>query len=40
MVPPTDPGLGVELDEAVAAAHPYDGRELHLSPAEAPLGFP
>jgi galactonate dehydratase len=40
VVPPTDPGLGVELDEAVAAAHPYDGRELHLSPAEAPLGFP
>ena len=25
IIPPTAPGLGVELDEAVAAAHPYDG---------------
>ncbi|MDP6709039.1 MAG: mandelate racemase/muconate lactonizing enzyme family protein [Alphaproteobacteria bacterium] len=25
IIPPTEPGLGVELDEAVAAAHPYDG---------------
>ncbi len=25
IIPPTGPGLGVELDEAVAAAHPYDG---------------
>ena len=25
IVPPTEPGLGVELDEAVAAAHPYQG---------------
>ena len=25
IVPPTAPGLGVELNEAVAAAHPYDG---------------
>ena len=40
VVPSTEPGLGVELDEEVAAAHPYEGRELHLSPAEAPLGLP
>ncbi|MEE8555810.1 MAG: mandelate racemase/muconate lactonizing enzyme family protein, partial [bacterium] len=25
IIPPTDPGLGVELDEEVAAAHPYSG---------------
>jgi len=29
---PTAPGLGVELDESVAAAHPYLGDELHLVP--------
>jgi 2-dehydro-3-deoxyphosphogalactonate aldolase len=23
IIPPTDPGLGVELDEEVAARHPY-----------------
>ena len=40
VVPSTEPGLGVELDEEVAAAHPYEGRELHLSPAETPLGLP
>jgi L-alanine-DL-glutamate epimerase-like enolase superfamily enzyme len=35
---PTSPGLGVELDEAVALAHPYpaDGR-LHLEMADEPL---
>ena len=25
IIPPTKPGLGVELDEDVAAAHPYEG---------------
>lgn len=30
IIPPTDPGLGVELDEAVCEAHPYHGKELHL----------
>jgi L-alanine-DL-glutamate epimerase-like enolase superfamily enzyme len=38
VVPPAAPGLGVELDEAVAAAHPYDGDELHLTPVDGPLG--
>jgi len=39
VIPPTAPGLGVELDEAVALAHPYpgDGR-LHLEMADRPLG--
>ena len=26
VIPPTEPGLGVELDEAVALAHPYKDR--------------
>ncbi|GAB4391818.1 MAG: mandelate racemase/muconate lactonizing enzyme family protein [Kiloniellaceae bacterium] len=30
VIPPEDPGLGVELDEAVARAHPYEGTALHL----------
>jgi 2-dehydro-3-deoxyphosphogalactonate aldolase len=38
VIPPTAPGIGVELDEAVALAHPYSGRELHLEalPGEYP----
>jgi galactonate dehydratase len=36
IVPSGEPGLGVELDEAVADAHPYDGSELHLSPLDSP----
>ena len=32
VIPPTGPGLGVELNEAVMAQHPYDGDELHLLP--------
>ncbi len=30
VIPPTAPGLGVELDDAVLAAHPYEGDALHL----------
>jgi galactonate dehydratase len=39
VIPPSAPGLGVELDEAVALAHPYsaDG-PLHLEMANAPVG--
>jgi 2-dehydro-3-deoxyphosphogalactonate aldolase len=40
VIPPAEPGLGIELDEEVARAHPYDGDELHLTPAPDPLGFP
>jgi len=32
VIPPTTPGLGVELDEEVAARHPYQGGELHQVP--------
>jgi galactonate dehydratase len=38
VIPPTGPGLGVELDEAVALAHPFDGSGLHLEMAARPLG--
>jgi 2-dehydro-3-deoxyphosphogalactonate aldolase len=37
IIPPTEPGLGVELDEAVALAHPYSGTELHLDMTHEPL---
>jgi galactonate dehydratase len=37
VLPPEAPGLGVELDEDVAALHPYEGDELHLTPVEVPL---
>jgi galactonate dehydratase len=30
VIVPTEPGLGVELDEEVALAHPYHGSKLHL----------
>jgi 2-dehydro-3-deoxyphosphogalactonate aldolase len=37
VIPPTEPGLGVELDEEVALRHPYHGDELHLTPADVPV---
>ena len=37
VIPPTAPGLGVELDEEVAAKHPYAGKELHLEMHDRPL---
>jgi 2-dehydro-3-deoxyphosphogalactonate aldolase len=37
VIPPTAPGLGVELDEEVAAKHPYTGKDLHLEMANRPL---
>jgi 2-dehydro-3-deoxyphosphogalactonate aldolase len=38
LIPPTEPGLGVELDEEIARAHPYTGDELHLDMTERPFG--
>jgi 2-dehydro-3-deoxyphosphogalactonate aldolase len=38
VLPPTEAGIGVTLDEDVARAHPYDGDLLHLEMAEDPLG--
>lgn len=34
---PTGPGLGIELDEAVAEAHPYTGGRLHLEMTDRPV---
>jgi galactonate dehydratase len=37
VVPPEEPGLGVELNEEVALAHPWTGTDLHLMPRSAPV---
>lgn len=37
VIPPAAPGLGVELDEEVARAHPYTGNGLHLDMLERPI---
>jgi 2-dehydro-3-deoxyphosphogalactonate aldolase len=37
VIPPTRPGLGVELNEAVAAKHPYQGKALHLEMLDRPV---
>ncbi|WP_424943874.1 mandelate racemase/muconate lactonizing enzyme family protein [Aliiroseovarius crassostreae] len=37
IIPPTAPGLGVELDDAWIRAHPYEGTELHLEMAQTPV---
>lgn len=36
-LPTTEPGLGVELNEEVAAANPYTGKGLHLEMHQVPL---
>ncbi len=40
VIPPSEPGLGVELDEEVARAHPYTGSALHLVPIFGPVARP
>lgn len=37
VLPPTEPGLGIELNEAVIKAHPYTDRELHLQMSDEPV---
>jgi galactonate dehydratase len=37
VIPPTAPGLGVELNEAVAEANPYTGTMLHLEMTQHPV---
>jgi 2-dehydro-3-deoxyphosphogalactonate aldolase len=37
IIPPGKPGLGVELDEEVAARHPYTGKALHLEMLDRPV---
>ncbi|WP_323763559.1 mandelate racemase/muconate lactonizing enzyme family protein [Marinovum sp.] len=39
VTPPTAPGLGIEVDEALARAHPYEGEGLHLEMQEAPCDY-
>ncbi|MBM1222192.1 mandelate racemase/muconate lactonizing enzyme family protein [Ponticoccus sp. SC2-23] len=36
---PTTPGLGIEVDEALARAHPFTGDGLHLQMSEAPVSY-
>ena len=40
VIVPDAPGLGVELNEDVALAHPYAGDELHLMPHAGPVTLP
>ena len=37
IIPPTKPGLGVELNEEVVAKHPYTGKRLHLEMLDKPV---
>lgn len=37
--PPTAPGLGIEVDEDLARAHPFLGDDLHLNMQEAPCNY-
>jgi 2-dehydro-3-deoxyphosphogalactonate aldolase len=37
IIPPTEPGLGVELNEEVALKHPYTGTALHLDMTHHPI---
>ncbi|MEQ8655385.1 MAG: mandelate racemase/muconate lactonizing enzyme family protein [Kiloniellales bacterium] len=37
VIPPSTPGLGVELNEEVALAHPYEGTALHLEMTQDPV---
>ncbi len=37
VIPPQAPGLGVELNEALARARSYDGDTLHLNPGQVPV---
>lgn len=36
---PTAPGLGIEVDEALARAHPFTGSDLHLNMQDAPCDY-
>ncbi|MEM1164505.1 MAG: mandelate racemase/muconate lactonizing enzyme family protein, partial [Pseudomonadota bacterium] len=36
---PTAPGLGIEINEELARAHPYTGQGLHLEMQEAPCNY-
>ena len=39
ILPSDAPGLGIEVDEALARAHPFTGTGLHLQMQEAPVDY-
>lgn len=39
ILPPEAPGLGIDFDEDLARAHPYEGTKLHLEMQEAPCDY-
>ncbi|KIC20246.1 mandelate racemase/muconate lactonizing enzyme family protein [Leisingera sp. ANG-Vp] len=39
VIPPETPGLGIEVDEDLARAHPFTGSDLHLNMQEAPCDY-
>ncbi|MGH1575644.1 mandelate racemase/muconate lactonizing enzyme family protein [Planktotalea sp.] len=39
ITPPSAPGLGIDVDEALARAHPYTGDGLHLQMQEEPCDY-
>ncbi|WP_068109769.1 mandelate racemase/muconate lactonizing enzyme family protein [Tropicimonas marinistellae] len=39
LIPPEAPGLGIDVDEALARAHPWNGTGLHLEMQEAPCSY-
>jgi len=39
IIPPETPGLGIEVDEELARAHPFTGTGLHLEMQEAPCDY-
>jgi len=39
VTPPDTPGLGIEVDEELARAHPYTGNGLHLQMQDAPCDY-
>ncbi len=39
VTPPTAAGLGIEVDEDLARAHPFDGEGLHLQMQDAPCDY-
>ena len=39
ITPPDTPGFGIEVDETLARAHPFDGNGLHLEMQDAPCDY-
>ena len=39
VTPPDAPGLGIDVDEDLARAHPFEGSDLHLNMQESPCNY-